>query len=56
MDLGEGKSLIIDGMSIMYTLGSKVDYIKELGGTYLKVENPLVSSQCGCGESFNVNI
>lgn len=56
IDLGEGKSLIIDGMSIMYTLGSEIDYVKELGGTYLKVENPLVASQCGCGESFNIKM
>ena len=54
VDIGEGKSLIIDGMSIMYTLGSKIDYVKELGGTYLKVSNPMASSQCGCVESFSV--
>ena len=56
IDIGEGASLIVDGMSIMYTLGSKIDYVKELGGTYLKVENPMVDSQCGCGESFNVKM
>jgi iron-sulfur cluster assembly accessory protein len=56
VDIGEGKSLIVDGTSIMYTLGSKIDYVKELGGTYLKVDNPLVSSQCGCGESFNIKM
>ena len=56
IDLGEGSSLIVDGMSIMYTIGSKIDYVKELGGTYLKVENPMAASQCGCGESFNVKM
>ena len=43
IDIGEG-------------LGSKIDYVKELGGTYLKVDNPMVDSQCGCGESFNVKM
>jgi iron-sulfur cluster insertion protein len=56
IDIGEGKSLVIDGTSIMYTIGSKIDYVKELGGTYLKVENPMAASQCGCGESFNVKM
>jgi iron-sulfur cluster assembly accessory protein len=54
IELGEGVSLILDGMSVMYTMGSEIDYVRELGGTYLKVSNPLASSQCGCGESFSV--
>ena len=56
IDIGSGISLIIDGMSVMYTLGSKIDYVKELGGTYLKVSNPMADSQCGCGESFSVKV
>ena len=56
IDLGDGISLIVDGMSIMYTLGSKIDYVKDIGGTYLKVSNPMASSQCGCGESFSVKM
>ena len=56
IDLGDGISLVVDGMSVMYTLGSKIDYVKELGGTYLKVLNPMADSQCGCGESFSVRM
>ena len=56
IDLGAGISLVVDGMSVMYTLGSKIDYVKELGGTYLKVLNPMADSQCGCGESFSVRM
>ena len=56
IDLGDGISLVVDGMSVMYTLGSKIDYVKELGGTYLIVLNPMADSQCGCGESFSVRM
>jgi Fe-S cluster assembly iron-binding protein IscA len=38
----------------MYVLGSEVDYVTELGGSFLAVRNPVSKSSCGCGESFNV--
>ena len=31
-----------------------IDYVKELGGSYLKVINPNATASCGCGESFAV--
>ena len=46
--------LIIDPMAEMYVAGCTVDYVKELGGSYLKVVNPNASASCGCGESFAV--
>ena len=33
---------------------NKIDYVKELGGSYLKVINPNAKASCGCGESFAV--
>ena len=30
------------------------NYVKEFGGSYLKVVNPNATAQCGCGESFAV--
>ena len=44
--------LVIDPLAEMYLLGSEVDYITELGGSYLAVKNPMQTSSCGCGESF----
>ena len=41
-------------MAIMYVIGSEIDYITELGGSYLAVVNPTAKSSCGCGESFAV--
>tara|TARA_Y100001938_G_scaffold151123_1_gene246261 strand:+ start:4415 stop:4723 length:309 start_codon:yes stop_codon:yes gene_type:complete len=46
--------LVIDPVAEMYVLGSEIDYVTELGGSYLAVKNPLSTSTCGCGESFGV--
>jgi len=54
IECGDGISLIVDKVSEMYVLGSTIDYVTELSGSFLKVINPLADSSCGCGESFNV--
>ena len=46
--------LILDPMAEMYVIGSEIDYVTELGGSFLKVVNPTSTSSCGCGESFGV--
>ena len=46
--------LVLDTMSEMFVLGCTVDYVTELGGSYLKVVNPNATASCGCGESFAV--
>jgi len=46
--------LLIDALTVMYVIGSKIDYVTELGGSYLAVVNPTAKSSCGCGESFAV--
>lgn len=46
--------LIIDTMAEMFLFGCTVDYIEELGGSYLTVVNPNATASCGCGESFAV--
>ena len=46
--------LLLDPMAIMYVIGSKIDYVTELGGSFLTVVNPTATSSCGCGESFGV--
>ena len=50
IELPKGKFLI-DPASIMYLLGSTVDYKKEVFGSYFDVSNPASTSSCGCGES-----
>ena len=46
--------LCLDPLALMYVFGSVVDYITELGGSYLSLTNPQSSSSCGCGESFGI--
>ena len=47
-------NLWLDPIAEMFVIGCTVDYVEELGGSYLKVINPNSTAQCGCGESFNV--
>ena len=46
--------LLLDRMAEMYVLGSEIDYVTELGGSFLRVVNPTAKNSCGCGESFSV--
>ena len=46
--------LVLDPMAEMFVFGCTIDYVKELGGSYLKVINPNATASCGCGESFGV--
>jgi|TARA_R110002012_G_scaffold65876_1_gene172630 iron-sulfur cluster insertion protein len=54
VNIDNSKNLVIDGMSIMHLLGMEIDYKKDIFGSILHIENPNVTSSCGCGESFNV--
>jgi iron-sulfur cluster assembly protein len=46
--------LMINRLAEMYVLGSVIDYVQELGGSFLAVKNPQSTASCGCGESFAV--
>ena len=46
--------LVLDPLAEVYVLGSTIDYVTELGGSFLAVKNPTAASSCGCGESFGV--
>ena len=46
--------LVVDPLAELYLMGSEVDYVTELGGSYLAIKNPMQTSSCGCGESFGV--
>ena len=47
-------TLVLDKLAEMYVIGCTIDYVKEFGGSYLKVVNPNATASCGCGESFAV--
>ncbi len=50
----DGLRVFVDLKSAMYLVGSTVDYVESLMGAGFKIENPNVTSSCGCGESFQV--
>ncbi|KAB5570871.1 hypothetical protein GE09DRAFT_1283899 [Coniochaeta sp. 2T2.1] len=53
----EGPKIILDGPSLDLLKGSKVDFTMELIGSQFKiVDNPLATSSCGCGTSFDIKI
>jgi len=47
-------NLVVDEMAEMFVIGCTIDYVNELGGSYLKVINPNATASCGCGESFAI--
>jgi iron-sulfur cluster insertion protein len=50
----DGAKVVVDGMSLMYVLGSQLDFIEDLTGSFFRVDNPRASSSCGCGASFAI--
>ena len=46
--------LSVDPLAEMFLFGCTVDYVQELGGSYLTIINPNATASCGCGESFAV--
>ena len=49
-----GVRMVVDQMSLMYLVGTQVDYVEGLAGAGFKFQNPNVKSTCGCGSSFQV--
>jgi iron-sulfur cluster assembly protein len=50
----DGVRLLIDPMSIMYLIGTEMDYVTEKLASTFVFRNPNESGRCGCGESFSV--
>ncbi|PSU32021.1 iron-sulfur cluster assembly protein IscA [Photobacterium lutimaris] len=50
----KGVKIIIDAKSMVYLDGTELDFAKEGLNEGFQFNNPNVSSECGCGESFNV--
>ena len=49
-----GVKCIVDEMTLMYLVGTEIDYVEGLQGAGFKFQNPNVKSTCGCGSSFSV--
>ncbi len=49
-----GEKVFIDPKSLVYLDGTELDFVKEGLNEGFQFNNPNISSECGCGESFNV--
>jgi iron-sulfur cluster assembly accessory protein len=43
-----------DETSLQFLDGCEIEFVRELGSSYFKVNNPNAKSSCGCGSSFSV--
>ncbi|MBV0899556.1 MAG: iron-sulfur cluster assembly accessory protein [Wolbachia endosymbiont of Fragariocoptes setiger] len=51
---GEKVRILVDPKSIMFILGSEMDYVEEKFSSGFIFKNPNEKGKCGCGESFHV--
>ena len=49
-----GVRVVVDPFSAPYLQGASIDFLNGLQESGFKIENPNVSSACGCGHSFQV--
>lgn len=50
----KGIKILVDKKSLLYLLGTTLDYTDGLNGKGFQFINPNASRTCGCGESFSV--
>ncbi len=50
----KGVKIIVDKKSLLYLLGTTLDFTDGLNGKGFQFINPNASRTCGCGESFSV--
>tara|TARA_B100000900_G_scaffold413449_1_gene437473 strand:- start:1550 stop:1879 length:330 start_codon:yes stop_codon:yes gene_type:complete len=49
----DSKNLYLCNSSLMFLLGTKIDYIEDIMGSRFDFQNPGIESKCGCGTSFS---
>lgn len=47
------ENFVVEGHSVMYLIGSTVNYKKDIMGAMFEIINPNAQSSCGCGVSIN---
>jgi len=50
----EGITLLVDKKSLLYLVGTTLEYSSGLNGKGFVFQNPNTTRTCGCGESFAV--
>lgn len=51
----QGK-LVVDPTSIMFLVGTEIDYETEIFGAMFKITNPNAKASCGCGTSVDFDL
>ena len=50
----EGGKFAVDSTSMLYIIGTIINYKEEVFGSQFEISNPNATAGCGCGESFGV--
>ncbi len=50
----KGVKIFVDKKSLLYLIGTELDFSDGLNGKGFQFKNPNASRTCGCGESFSV--
>jgi iron-sulfur cluster assembly protein len=50
----KGIKIVVDRKSVLYLVGTELEYSGGLNGKGFVFKNPNASRTCGCGESFSV--
>ena len=51
-----GCAFVVGAHSLMFLIGTEVDYVKSLVGANFEIRNPNAHSSCGCGVSVNFDM
>jgi len=54
LDGPDGERVVIDEVSLPFLANATIDYTEELIGARFVIDNPNVTSSCGCGTSFSI--
>jgi iron-sulfur cluster assembly protein len=54
VEVSNGLKIVIDRKSLLYLIGTELNYSDGLNGKGFEWINPNASRTCGCGESFSL--
>lgn len=49
-------NLYLCNKSLLYLIGTKIDYVEDIMGSRFDFNNSNMQSKCGCGTSFNMKL
>lgn len=46
--------VVTDPVSLPLLAGANIDFVRDIMGEHIRIDNPNASSGCGCGTSFSI--